>query len=316
MEKVLKIIKIIRKVVFVALLAFYAGFSSAQNPVEIECDFFSTIYDDYVCLIYQQNATDRNASYVFVGDHEEGKTNADVVAVGVFFSNMTFIIPEIYTSFPNITELDIEFTGLTEIDPIPATVNLEFFICYRNDLSTIANETFATQNSSLIYLEMMDNGITTLEEDAFVGGSQVVVLYLLFNRINTPPTRTFWPLTTVGLIDIEANNFQRIHHTLFLQNNELEIVFMENNNISAVSPQFTFGFRDTMFAIVMYRNECIDRAFILEEDIVIAFMHSSLQGCYNNFTNADPNANRTITLEFRGPLRLFDDFGNLILVSN
>lgn len=269
-----------------------------------------------MCLIYQQNATDPNVNYTIVGEHEEGRTNDDVIAIAVYFSRMPFIVPAIYSTFPNIIELDIEFTGLEVIDPIPDTVNLEFFIVYANNVSTIQNNTFATQNSSLLYIEMIDNEIMTLEEEAFVGTSEVIIMGLLFNSINTPPTRTFWPMTNLALIDFESNNFQRIGHTLFLQNNLLEAVFMESNRINAISPVFTAGFRDTMEVIFAYRNECVDRAFILEEEIIVAFMHSSLQACYNNFVGGPPNPGRTITLEFRGPLRLFDDFGNLILVSN
>jgi hypothetical protein len=229
---------------------------------------------------------------------------------------MPRIVPEIYSTFPNMTELDIHFSGLLEIDPIPSTVQLEYFIAYGNNLTTIANGTFATQSETLWYLQLIRNQLTSLEQDAFQGLGEVLIIFLLFNDIETPPPRVFFPLTKLVAIDFEGNRFRRIHHAHFLQNNDVSMIFMENNAINEISPQFAFGLRNNLDILFQYENLCIDRAFvdINTDDIVKAFMFNSQQRCFNNWLQNE-NRTRTLSLDFQGPLKVLDDFGNLLITN-
>lgn len=273
--------------------------------------------EDYVCLILFAELSNRDAVVTFTGTHIGNRTNDDVDILLVIDSEIEFIPEEIYTTFPNVREIEFDYAGLQVIDPLPELANLRYFTIFGNNIPTVRNNTFANVGRTLLMLELVLNNHETIEVDAFAGLENVALLHLNYNHLFYPTLGTFNSLSNMLSIDFEGNNFQMIDEHLFVNNQFLALMFAERNGIYRISPSFRANFNNGyIFVFFAYGNDCIDRGFILEDEVVEAFMNSALQTCYGNFIQRDPNATRIVTFEYRGSLRLFDEFGNIILSAN
>lgn len=316
-----KVIKILtphlikfRKLVGLLIFGFIAA-ASAQDSVEIECDYYTNANDEYVCFLFALDFIPRNTSVTFIGEHEEGRNESQVDVVRMYFSDIEHIIPEIYTTFPNLNELDIEFSGLINIDQIPTDLpNFAFFISLANWVEVIQNNTFVNVGETLLYVDLIFNEIIELELDSFAGCGELSYLYMLLNYIPQPPVGTFWPLVNLIELDLEENNIGFIDDTLLANSTQLTGLWVEANHITRITPRLLSPLSLRYFGA--YENDCIDRYFVLNEPIVETFMHASLQQCYNSFEGLGPDDTRTVRFDYQGPLRLNDEFGNQILVLN
>lgn len=260
--------------------------------------------------------SNRTAIITVTGQHIGNRTADDVDVLAIFESNMTFIPEILYTTFWNINEIDIEFAGLEELEQLPHLVNLQFFVMWGENITTIPNNTFVNVNETLIDVELVNNGHQILEVDAFAELGRLIFLYILYNDLPHPEPGTFAPLTNLGLIDFDSNNFGIIENELFENNRNLIIIFCERNGIDRISPTFSAPFSDSFAGLAAYGNDCINRGFNINDELDVAFLNTALQRCYNNFAGIEQNSTRSVTFEYRGSLRLFDEFGNLILSAN
>jgi Leucine rich repeat len=243
------------------------------------------------------------------GEHVTGRTNEDVNVVQIRNSNTPFIIPQIFAAFPNVYEIDVQNSNL-QVLRIPEGIQLEYLTLYRNNISRIENGTFIGQ-SQLEFIEAMDNRIEVIEEGALEGLENLFGLTLIGNRISVLAPRVFYPLVNVVYIDLERNLIERIEDDTFAENPELITLYLEFNQINAVSTTFTSGFSKNMQSVNLAGNRCINRAFALREPIDLILLNNALNSCFNNFVGEVPEIRR-VTLEFQGRLQLFDEFGNVI----
>jgi hypothetical protein len=292
---------------------FFAASTAAQDPVELNCQFLDSVFGEYICRFVGIDVTDPSQPVTIGGNHVAGRTNADVSVVQIRNSNTPFVIQQIFTSFPNLIELDIQNSNLQELTLSP-TVQLEYLTLYRNNVSRIANRTFVGQ-SRLEFIEAMDNRIVEIEENAFEGLENLFGLMLIGNRISQLPPTVFHPLTNILYLDLEQNRIERIDEGIFAENTLLESLFLEFNQINAVSPTFTRSLSTDLQYLNLQGNRCIDRPFALRESIDMIILNNALNTCFNNFIGEAPTR-RQITLEFTGPLSLFDEFGNIIARVN
>lgn len=284
--------------------------------IELECDYFTVDSGAYICVVEDVELRDRNIHVNFTGQHLEGKAEEDVIAFVVLFSDVRFIAPEIFTTFPNLIELDFFYAGLQEIDALPEIPNLIAFVAFGNDIRAIYNNTFSNVGSTLMLLDIGDNNIEEIEPDAFVGLSELLLFGMMFNPIVDLPQRVFWPMTSVTIMDLEDTQLQVINEELFEMNRNLVALGIDYNGIDRIAPTFFAPLRQSLIILFAYRNPCNNRNFEIVDEVVEAFMHTSLRNCYNNFMNITANDTHSVVFEYTGSLRLFDDFGNLILAAN
>lgn len=294
---------------FVALVSSAA----AQESITLNCQFLTTVFGEYTCRLLGIEVLDPAQEVIVGGEHVEGQTNDDVQVVQIRNSNTPFVIPQLFAAFPNVLELDIQNSNL-QVLSIPAGIQLEYLTLYRNNISRIENGTFIGQ-SGLEFIEAMDNRIEVIEEDAFLGLEGLLGLMLIGNRIRALAPRTFHPLENLIFIDLERNLIERIEDGTFAENPELLSIYLEFNQINAVSPTFTAGFGINMEYVNLQGNRCINRPFALRDPIDLILLNNALNPCFNNFIGETPQTRR-ITLEFQGPLSLFDEFGNIIARVN
>lgn len=195
---------------------------------------------------------------------------------------------------------------------IPDTVQLYEISINGNNISRIDNGTFAGQ-PGLIHLNLRANGIQELDEDAFTGLSVLESLVLIGNDIQVIAPRTFHPLASVMYLDLERNNLTSIGEDIFSHNTEIRTLYLEFNQIEEISPRFLSSFGNNLSYINLSGNICVDRSFYFTsgDDLSIVVLHSTLRNCYNNFSGRSTD-DRDITMHYKGHLRLFDEFGNLV----
>lgn len=299
----------------IAVFLFIAAVSSAaaQDPITLNCQFITTVFGEYTCRLLGIEVLDPEQEVIVGGEHVEGQNNDDVQVLQIRNSNTPFVIPQLFAAFPNVLEIDIQNSNL-QVLSIPAGFQLEYLTLYRNNVSRIENGTFTGQ-SGLEFFEAMDNRIEVIEEDAFVGLDGLLGLMLIGNRIRALAPRTLHPLRNVVFIDFERNLIERIEDGTFAENPELSAIYLEFNQINAVSPTFTAGFGTNLEYVNLQGNRCINRPFALRDPIDLILLNNALNPCFNNFIGEIPETRR-ITLEFQGPLSLFDEFGNIVARVN
>jgi hypothetical protein len=294
-----------------ALLLLAAVSSGSAQTVTFNCTFTVNFYDEYICRLTEIQATNPNLQYAFTGNHVANRTNADVDVVQIRNSNSPFVIQQMFTTFPNMLELDIQGSNLQSIN-ISDNVQLEWLILSYNNISRINNGTFRNQRS-LQYFTAIEAGIFTLEEDAFVGLENLESLVLIRNNVSEILPRTLNPLVNVERIDFERNNLTRLGNILTMNRN-VSVLYFEYNQINEVSPTLLHNIENINY-LNMFGNRCVSRSFFLDDEFEWILMNNLLSPCFLNFNGRGPEPRR-ITLEFNGPLALFDEFGNIIARVN
>lgn len=290
----------------ILLLAAF-GATTAQN-IEIACVFQWTIFTEYACRLENITVLDPEVGVTFVGEHLGEMTDADVEVVQIRNSNTPFMIPSMFTTFPNIFELDIQSSNLESID-IPETVQLIWLIIYNNNISHIGSGTIRGQDR-ISYLELMSNRIETIDEDAFNDLGTLNSLVLINNQLQEIQGSTLHNLTRLSYLDFERNNLTRISEHTFSQNTILYSLYLEFNQIEAIHPRFASELTNLRF-INLIGNGCVNRSFPLQDERGWMEMNAALQTCYNGYNGTVPEL-RTITMQFTGNLAIFDEFGNII----
>jgi len=290
-------------------LLLIASFGASRSQNVLTCEYIITIYNEYGCLLVGIEATDPNEAIVFAGDHLGDRSDEDVEVVHIRTSNTPFMIPEIFTTFPNMFELDIQNSNLESIN-IPDTVSLVWLILYRNNISRIDNDSIRGQ-TELYYAELMYNGIEVIEEEAFRDFGGVNTLVLIGNNIAEIIGTTLHPLTSAVYIDFERNQLTSIGPETFLMNTNAYAIYCEFNQINSIHPQFAVGIRYTLRFINFAGNQCVDQSFPLQDGTGWIIMHNALQTCFNNFEGTVPEE-REVTMRFVGNIVFQDENGNVI----
>lgn len=297
---------------FLVLLSVFG--SVLSQDVTFDCVFVETEADEYACILHNIEVIDPSVNVIFGGTHVENRSNADVNIVEIDNSTTPFMIPQIFTTFPNINELTIENSGLQSIN-IPDAVQLHWLYLFNNNISRIENGTFRNQ-SSLLFLYALSNNIEFIEENAFEGLSSLVSLVLTHNQIANLLPRTFQPLVNLEVMDFETNVITSISEDLFSSNTRLRLLYLDFNMINAIAPRFDAGLRNTLYLMNLSGNVCVNRSFSFANEQDWLNLEEGLATCFDNFNNGTSPETRQITMEFSGCLSIFDESNNLLTSVN
>lgn len=219
------------------------------------------------------------------------------------------MIPEVFSTFPNMYELEYQNSNLQRIE-VPATADLETLNLFGNNITRIARGDIRNQ-SVLIIFDAYNNNIQEIEDGAFDEMPFVFLAVFTQNNISQITNNTFGGWTYTFYLDLEANSLTRLDDGLFGHIVFLQVLYFEGNQINAISPRFGDSLPRFLEFIDFTGNQCVDRPFRFGDIDAIPSLNNGLHNCYNNFNGTSPG-NRRITLEFQGNLSLFDQFGNLI----
>jgi Leucine-rich repeat (LRR) protein len=286
---------------------------SAQEIIELQCRFTYSFLGLYTCQMPVANVSNPNAIYRFVGEHQANYTNDDVVNFETRYTNFEFIPQQLFTTFPNLIEMEIRASNLKSIN-ISGTDKFQQLYFSSNNISRIENGTFARQ-SNLTLLVLNLNQIIQLDEDAFIGLNSCNRLTLLGNNITELPGRIFNNVPTLRVIDLEENQLKRIENGTF---SELELtgLYLEYNEINEISPDFAKSVIRDRALINLRGNRCTNHWAFFIDDLDIVHFNMNLGRCYENYNQRSENDERRLTMEFNGRLNIYDRFNNLISIIN
>lgn len=299
----------------IAIVLVAACFTAvAPQEVTVNCDFQLSIFDEYSCVLEGITVLDPLVSVIFGGTHQGNRGNEDVEFVRIHDSLTPFMIQSMFATFPNMVQLSIESSGLQSID-IPESARLHELDLYGNNITRIESGSIRNQTELLsCYLDR--NGITEIDEDAFVGIPNVSYLVLTDNLLTQLAPGTFSPLSELIFVSFVENLVTRIGPDHFTQNTKLQTLYASFNRINAISPQFADSFRQTATYISLVGNVCTDHHFAVSTEEGWNDMVTDLQSCFSNFNNGTGADTQRITMEFTGPLTIMDESGNVLATIN
>jgi hypothetical protein len=134
------------------------------------------------------------------------------------------------------------------------------------------------------------------------------------NSVSEILPRTFNPLISLERIFFEGNNLTRLGD-IFTMNRNIYLLRFENNQINEIAPTLLRNNFENFYYFNLIGNRCVSRSFLLDDEFEWILMNNLLSPCFENFNGGVPKPRR-ITLEFSGPLALFDEFGNIIARVN
>lgn len=267
--------------------------------------------NEYVCSLNGIEALNPNQNFTFGGVHETNLTNNDVEVVLIRNSSTPFIIQQIFSTFPNLLELDIQGCNLQSIN-IPGSAQLVWLILSNNNISRIGAGNLRNQ-TQLRYFTAIRAGIHEIDENAFEDLHNLFNLVLINNNISNIAPRTLNPLVSAFRVDFEGNNITRLD-SIFATNRNITVLYFEYNQITQVSPSLLANLNH-LSSINLRGNQCVNRYFTFNDEPEVVLYNNVMSSCFQNFLGRPAEA-RKITLEFRGPLALFDQFGNVIARVN
>ena len=292
---------------FAVLLLIGASFASAQD-VTLNCVFNLNWLNEYQCTLIDIEVLDPTANVSVTGVHLEGRNNSGVEVVRIERSNTTFIIRQLFETFPNMLEIAILNTNLETIR-IPDSDHLQTIYITGTNVRRLDSDSFGNL-PRLIFLRLHQNPIEEIDDDALVRLGSITYLGFINNNIRQINSRTFRSLVNLNTLDLERNSLTSIGDDVFASNQALRSLYLEFNQISAISPTFSRNLRSSLVYVNLSGNQCATRIFSLYDDFDWTIFNTVMQDCFRNFVGHDQP--QRVSFEFVGTLTIVDQFGNVV----
>jgi Leucine-rich repeat (LRR) protein len=273
------------KLISTVFLVFCAISSIASQEIRLNCNFVM-IQFSYGCLVDRVNlpTANENSNIVIGGQHQPGKTNADVKRVSVEFSEISFVVNQLFTTFPNVNDLYIHLTTLKKfhLGAFNNARNLEnLSIKFNNDLREISARAFVGAQS-LVKLNLARNQLESIDAAAFDGLKSLTTLDLKWNNLQQLPGTVFSVLPALQNIYLTDNKLVKLEGGLFSSNLELLEILIHSNQINAIGQNFLVGL--TKLQVFSANNNiCVDRAWVIGGSTTIETVRQALAKCFNNY---------------------------------
>jgi Leucine rich repeat len=259
--------------------------AASSQEITAECRFYLNREREYVCEVENLEVLDTTATVVFTGTHLRLRANEHVGVVIIKNSNTPFMIQEVFTTFPRADELEYNSAGLESINMTTPT-HIKILYLRGNNIQHIKDNTFVNQ-PQLTMIIVGSSNVQEVGEDAFAGLSKLGVLYINDNHISEIQPKTFASLASVYFINLERNNLVQLG-PLFTNNLMLHSLFLQGNQIDAISPSFVEpSTHERLRTVDLRGNKCSQQLFTLTDDGAWTDMDSSLNICYHNFVGSE-----------------------------
>lgn len=269
-------------VTIVAIFALLTTISA--QTVNINCDFVM-LDTRYSCVITGiQVPDDENANIVIGGQHQPGRTNADVQRVRLLDTFIPFVIKQFFTTFPNVDLFDAWNSGLTRIQSyaFANATSLRFaYIRATFRLTTVEANAF-TGATNLDHIDIFNNRIETVHETAFTGLTNLRFLYMDQNLIVELPANLFRSLTSLEMLWLSDNQLQTLDGRLLENSSRLWIMTVSFNRINAIGRNF-FDNLPALVSFAAFQNVCVNNSWSLGGTITIDTVRTALTACFDNF---------------------------------
>lgn len=285
--------------------------AAIAQVVNINCNFLIT-NNLYTCQINGALVPDNeNAFFSIGGQHMPGFNNELVQRIQIVYSNIPFVIPQLFTTFPNVIDATMATVGLTRIQPNGFFMarNLRMLSITSNQFPVDVHANAFSGPSNLLILDLFGNNIQTVNETAFTGLSSLLQLYMEHNSLQELHSDVFTPLTSLEFLLLSDNQLERLSGRLFANNRELTNLQIARNQINSIGRNVLDDLtRLAIFDLTF--NRCVDASWIIGGATTIDVVREGLNACFNNFVDDDV---RRIILEIRGPFVLRYENGTEII---
>ncbi len=172
-------------------------------------------------------------------------------------------IPALKSKMPNIktrlvTELNLtdmkinDLKGLQNITNIDTVQSLDLD---HNQLTTLQQNAFAGL-TNLEYLDLQNNPLTTIQPDAFAGLTNLKDLSLRNNQLRTIKPNAFAGLTNLGFLFLNNNQLTTIQPNAFAGLPNLRFRYLKNNQLSTTIPPDAFaGLNNNLQSLNLGNNQ-------------------------------------------------------------
>lgn len=270
----------------------------------------------YTCQISELTVTDNeNTTFVIGGIHQPGLNNDDVQRVTILFSNIPFIITQIFAVFPNVIEVSIlGDSGLRRIqsNAFAAALNVrEMHMRENSQLRTIEAKAF-TGMINLRRLDLTDNRIESIHEEAFDGLFTLRELSLANNQIRQLRANVFRPLRSLEDLFLRNNLLESLDGRLLANNPQISGLQLSDNQINAIQSNFIDNNPQLVFFNIL-GNRCANNFWIVQGPTTLDDIREGLKSCFNNFVEAPEGEVKIFMLELRGSFTIRNDDGSEII---
>ena len=209
--------------------------ASAQS-VDLTCDFQDTNFG-YSCVVSEANIQDDRVTVNFIGIHTNSRNNNDVIFVQLAGTILTFIPNTIFSTFPNVEVLDMDFCGILNIseNSFQGATNLRIFSAFLNRISALPARTFV-QAPNLKEIDLHFNEIVQINSQAFVGLTSLDLLDLDLNRITALQLGTFDDLQSLEVLRLSFNSLREVNSAVFRGLAKLYILNLSFGTIASITP--------------------------------------------------------------------------------
>jgi hypothetical protein len=229
------------------------------------------------------------------------------VAFVFFGASSIYAVPrELFTRFPNIQSLNLEYSKVFEIKKhtfLKAT-NLSLITLQSNNITKLEAGSFFGA-SSLDLINLSKNKISQIDVNAFRGLRKLSTLYLSNNLIENLNASSFSVLKNLSKIDLSNNKLVTLDQNLFQFNQRLKEIYLQGNKIVSLLK--------TMFSdlqinkLYFLKNTCINQNL---ENPKRNQIESALDTCNSNmiFTENAQIVNLKIRRVIGKVNRILNDF--------
>lgn len=297
----------------IAVILALLVITSAQN-FNINCQFL-TVSTRYTCFVDSINVPDNESTnFIIGGQHQLGRTNADVRAIDISFSTTPFIITQFFTTFTSVTHFSSFTSGLTRVQTnafanARSLQNLR--ITFNPALRTINANAFI----GAINLEIMDlwnNQIETIHEAAFTGLASLNLLLLDSNRLQQLHANVFRPLASLEVLELLDNQLQSLDGRLLENNRQIWLLDISRNQVNAIGRAFLDNL-PSLSRFIALQNICVNADWRIGGATTVETVRQGLTTCFDNFIEPPVDELRRFIFELRGPLTLRYENGTEII---
>lgn len=191
---------------------------------------------------------------------------------------------------------------------LPRAPKLKNVFATNNNITAVEARSFV-ENPQLRVLDLYRNKIQLLHPEAFFGLASLIRLELQLNEISALDRRIFTQMPNMVWVDLRENNLT-VLTDIFSGNRKLVNLFLDNNQIEAVSPRLLSHLRGQ--GVLKYTNlyfkgnPCIDFSSRLYTDSSWMEANAVLKPCFNAYLNVTAETPKRVVFEFHGNLELFD----------
>jgi len=279
------------KVVLLVLCALDSLDAGHVSGREGKCEFENThsalLGNVYSCKIQNAALAGNSERFTITGTHaSRGRKDLSVKFVEFVNCNISHIPDQLFRKFPNLEYLNVNRSGLKNLNPIQNSSDLKTLLANNNQLTKLDANLFVA-TTDLETLSFRKNAIQEVDVLAFHNLGNLRELYLADNQIASLHMNVFSSLISLEILSLSGNQLQSIDLELFHANLQLHEILLYDNKLTAIHPQ-TFTSLANLFNLELHGNLCVSKDIRIDDDGEFQeLIKNYLQVCFESYPSKE-----------------------------